>query len=85
MCYDNDCIAVVLPSFLVILQYNTGLYLSLSNISVTLKVAKFQKVFSIFTKWEKLMNSDLVDLFEHGIKRKYLLRFSHLYYMATVC
>jgi len=32
MCYDNDCIAVVLPSFLVILQYNTGLYLYLSNI-----------------------------------------------------
>ena len=70
MCYDNDCIAVVLPSFLVILQYNTGLYLYLSNISVTLTVAKFQKVFSFLSKWEKLMDSDLVHLFEHGMKKK---------------
>ena len=68
MCYDNDCIAVVLPSFLVILQYNTGLYLYLSNISVTLTVAKFQKVFSFLSKWEKLM--DLVHLFEYGMKKK---------------
>ena len=67
MCYDNDCIAVVLPSFLVILQYNTGLYLYLSNISVTLTVTE---VFSFLSKWEKLMDSDLVHLFEHGMKKK---------------